>query len=411
MKNNLNIERIIKKDNEICVRFSASGEWKKYILCNEITNRYDHNIEDVPDSVAVIPTISNLLPVAFVYHLSISVKELDDEFKKSINKILDGYKGMYPDMDLEAIVNIDKVVKNAPAKNKCASLFSGGVDATATVYRHLDENPDIVTIFGSDVKLSDEKGIENVDRRNREFCEKHSLKYERIYSSFTTFLNYKELNESPELKTRGHGWWHEFQHGIGIIGLVAPLSYIKGYKTVYIASSYHISQKGQYTCASDPTIDNMVKYALTDTCHDGYELTRQDKIKFICKYADEHKLEPYLRVCWESTGGANCCHCEKCRRTYLGILAEGYNPKKFGLNMNKKQYRRTVAWFKRHLVYKYDKFGKLRYDPIQSAFKNTYKKENSPKGLEWFYDVDICSKKLPAYTKYIDKIRRKIGIE
>ena len=72
-------------------------------------------------------------------------------------------------------------------------------------------------------------------------------------------------------------WWHGFQHGIGLIGHAAPLAYLFNIDNLYIASSYTIKDKGKVTCASDPTIDNYVKFSDCHVIHDGYEYGRQEK--------------------------------------------------------------------------------------------------------------------------------------
>lgn len=50
----------------------------------------------------------------------------------------------------------------------------------------------------------------------------------------------------------------------------------------------------------------------------------------ICQKAKQLHINPELRICWESTGGKNCCLCEKCIRTILEIYIEGGNPAQFG---------------------------------------------------------------------------------
>lgn len=44
-----------------------------------------------------------------------------------------------------------------------------------------------------------------------------------------------------------------------------------------------------------------------------------------------------MRVCWESTGGSNCCNCEKCWRTILALYAEGENSREYGFDYTDKQ--------------------------------------------------------------------------
>ena len=409
----LKIDLVQKKKNTITTRFAYSGRWNDFLGVDEIVNTYDEDIESVPDSIAIIPALCNLLPLAWVYDLSIEIPEADSTFMDSLPKILKGYKNMYPDLRFSGSISARHIVNNRTRSTRSGVLFSGGVDATTTAYRHLDESPDIITVFGSDISLSDTSGIANVNNSNKRFAKLHKLQYESIYSTFRSFLKNegRYFKDTPELKSRSYGWWHEFQHGIGLIGLVAPLAFVRGYKTVYIASSYHSSQKGKYTCASDPTIDNKLSYGNVNTFHDGYELTRQDKVRFICNFAKEHNLKPYLRVCWESSGGKNCCHCEKCRRTYLAIMAEKFDPSDFGLPMNQTMYKRMIKWFIRHLPYKYDMNTYLLYKPIQDAFVKNWSENETPKRLRWFRTLDLCKKQMPLRVKIINHVRKKLGIE
>ncbi len=406
MSNSLVINKIIKHGGTIIVEFTASGRWNDFLDSNRLTNEYNENVENVPDSIAVIPVICNILPIAWVYNLTIEVPEIDKIFFDSIPRILDGYKKMYPNFSFSGGIKASRILSNSYDVKRNAVLFSGGVDATTTTYRHLDELSDLITIFGSDIELSDEEGIENANLLNDSFSKKHGLHYEKVYSTFRSFINENNLQNTELVK--GHSWWHDFQHGVGLLGLVAPLSYIRGYGTIFIASSYHKKQKGKYVCASDPLIDNKLKYGNTVTNHDGYELTRQDKIEFICKYAKKHNLKPYLRVCWISDGGKNCCHCEKCRRTYLGILAAKFDPKDFGLDFTPSQQRRAISWCRRHFKYNFSHDTIPYYQSIQDGFIKNYSEEEVPKALKWILSIKIGGKPTPLSIRAFDRIQEKI---
>ena len=405
------IQQIEKTENRIVVRFSTDDEWAGFIKEASVENIYDENIEQVPDSIAAIPALCNLLPIAWTFDLKIHCPEMDDEFMKAVPEIRAGYQKMYPDMKFGGELTADRTVRNTYDASRCAVLFSGGVDATVTAFRHMDEKPDIVTVLGADIKLTDKEGIKNVNEFNSRFSDEHHLQYERIYSAFRTFIHEWRMTQTEALTSRNLDWYHDFQHGIGLIGLVAPLSYVRGYKTVYIASSYHESQWGQYKCASDPVIDNRLKYGATCTFHDGYELTRQEKVRYICDYADQKNVKPFLRVCWESGGGKNCCHCEKCRRTYMAVLAEKHDPADFGLAFTKTQVRRMIKWYKRHLPYSFDRIVLPLYADIQKAFVRNYKSEEIPKELKWLWDVRIGEKPFSKMNRLIDKVEKKLGME
>ena len=64
--------------------------------------------------------------------------------------------------------------------------------------------------------------------------------------------------------------------------------------------------------------------------HDGYENNRQMKIHSICQFHKRTGMPVEVRVCYETDQGNNCCHCEKCTRTMLGIMAEGEDPRNYG---------------------------------------------------------------------------------
>lgn len=92
-------------------------------------------------------------------------------------------------------------------------------------------------------------------------------------TNFRSFINERKLN--CLVKNSGDGWWHGFQHGIGLLGHGAPIAYLKGLKCIYIASSY--TPKDNVTCASHPSIDNCVEFCNCHIIHDQYEYSRQEK--------------------------------------------------------------------------------------------------------------------------------------
>ena len=83
MDNNLIIEKIDKKKNKISIIFSAGNDWKKFLNGNEMWYSYDKDIEDVPDSIAIIPFMANVLPISWVFDLNISVEDIDSKFYKA----------------------------------------------------------------------------------------------------------------------------------------------------------------------------------------------------------------------------------------------------------------------------------------------------------------------------------------
>lgn len=397
--------KITKKGNVIKFDYEMYGEWNKLLEKeNKFWLEFEKNIENVPDSIAIIPLIVNILPISWAFDLEIDVDEIDKTFYNCINNIKNGYERMYPSLKFKGSFKYNKIIENKINGEKCGTLFSGGVDATNTLIQNIKYKPDLITVWGSDIDLDDVKGWNIVKENHKKVANELELNFYTIKSNFRSFLNNDELNKFIYENIVG-SWWHEMQHGIGLIGLVAPLSYINGYNNVYIASSFTAKDIGKYTCASDPTIDNELKYADCITTHDGYEFNRQQKIENICKYATKNNKKINLRVCWESKGGKNCGHCEKCCRTMLGILAEKADPNDYGFEYNEEVGKNIKNIVK--LKYKYNQHR--AYLDIQNKFKENYSNEEIPDYLRWFRNVKIIDKKdIPNYVIFTQKVHNKI---
>ena len=119
------------------------------------------------------------------------------------------------------------------------------------------------------------------------------------------------------------------KHGIALLSHAAPYVYLKGISTVYIASA-NAADELEIRCASDPTLDNHVRFADCRVIHDGFEFGRQAKVHNIVDYVRRTGNAVPLHVCWESQEGSNCCQCEKCYRTMTGLMAEGEDPVAYG---------------------------------------------------------------------------------
>jgi len=133
------------------------------------------------------------------------------------------------------------------------------------------------------------------------------------------------------------GWWGKVQHGLSLNSLVAPVAYINGYSTLYIASSY--TENFGLAWGSTPEIDNKIRWGKTSVVHDGYELKRQDKVKVIVDSIKSLDSDITLRVCYsELNSEVNCSKCEKCHRTIMGLILENADPNKYGFKTSLRIY-------------------------------------------------------------------------
>ena len=387
-------------DRRINVRFVCSNELEQYFVSNKVFwSDYDYDLTDLPLSVALVPFVCNMLPIVWLTNSELILPEIDADFFKSIPNFLRGYGNMYPMLKFRGRVLPKKLAQNKPRGDKYYSgvFFSGGVDAFCTLFRHLSEHPVLITIWGADVRLKDINGWNNVSEHVQSTASEIGCDFTFVKTNFRTYIDESKCSEL--ISGSNENFWHGFQHGIGLLGQAAPLVWKYGINKLYIASSYTADDVG-HTCASDPSIDNFVRFCGAEIVHDGFELTRQNKIHYICEFANKNNIKPILRVCWQSTGGKNCCNCEKCMRTIFEILVEGRHPQDFGLKYCTRHLRNSRFT----VLSDYSKVVKPAWNEIQRLM-NSLPEGKVIKYTDWVKNCDFESE-----SKGMDiKLRRFIN--
>lgn len=306
----------------IDVYFSVSDKLKKYFDLNQhFFTEYSFDVSDIPKSIAVIPVLLNLLQFSWLSNSILWVNEIDEDFYNNIFVLKNAFKEMYPDINIGGSLIAAKIIKNRVSKkDKVLQLFTGGIDATTTLIRHIDEKPILFNTNGWYKNNASEKNsVYDADLSAiNGIAESFDLESCFVKSNFGNFINASKIN-NDFLKKQNTTWWFGFQHSMAFLGCAMVAAFKYGADKVYIASSYTF---GQYIlCVSDPRIDNCVKCANINTYHDGYELSRQDKVKLLTDFHNSYKKDITLRVC--SFNESNCCKCEKCLRSMLSLIAEG----------------------------------------------------------------------------------------
>lgn len=320
--------------NRLEISYNIEGKVTKYFTPGVRTfwAEFTENIEAVPHSIAVIPFVGNVMPIIWLANAELVIEELDKTFYECLPEVRHGYMLLSPMLDfLGGKLTVRKLVNNSYQPSKCeAVLFSGGVDAFATLINHINTTPMLITLRGSDIDLGDEDGWNVVSNHVCITAKTLSLPAPRfVATNFRQFISYKNLWQLA--KKSGDEWWHNYQHGLGIISHTAPIAWLHKIEKIYIASSYTYAHK--VICASDPVIDSHIRFANTEVFHDGYYMNRMDKVKKIVTTCESLGKNIQLRVCWISQGGHNCCKCEKCIRTIFNILAVNGNPEQYGFRL------------------------------------------------------------------------------
>lgn len=335
----------VRKGNIIYCNFKCSGKVGEYFTENTFYLHHSENVEKVPKSILIIPVLANIAPVAWIAGADIYVNEIDEEFLEALETIKNSFKSMYPKHCFNGtiIFNTKRINKDY-GKEKCGLFFSGGVDSLTSYIRNRKEQPILITVWGADISLKKREFWNKVKNDITQFTNDHNIKTVYLKSNFRSFLNEKNLYKFSRNGLKN--WWVSVQHGLGLVGLSAPLTYKKGIKKVYFASTPLISKDNKLSFVawgSHPSIENNLKWGETEVELDGIELNRFEKLGIIANYLRDLNYDLKLRVCWKSNNESNCSTCEKCARTMAMLLIKGLNPSKHGFNMDNSLLQRMKS--------------------------------------------------------------------
>ena len=334
----LNLRHIEFENNgkRVVYQYTFDASLDKYFKkSNLFFSEYDVDVSMVPHSVLVVPFLANFTPISWFAGFDITVDEVDEDFYKALQNIKQELEKHHPALQGKESKLVGNLTNNEKSGEKSAMLFSGGVDAFATYFRHFEEYPDLITIKGADIELSDTKQWDEVVsfNENEPILKNNDRHY--VISNLKDFYTYE-----VDLLLPTPGWWGNIQHGLALIGALAPLSHIKGYGRIYIASTRSIHMAFN-AWGSMPETDEKISWAGLQVHHDGFELKRQEKVDLIVDSLKKLNKNTTLRVCYsEIKKDLNCSHCEKCVRTIYGIILAGGNPNDFGFKADKNIYER-----------------------------------------------------------------------
>ena len=400
------LHKVVKNEKCISYEFAVTDGLKNYFSAKSFIIEYPENIETVPDAIAAIPFVCNVLPIVWLTNSALQIKELDKAFYECIPNVRNGFETMFPESTFSGKVDVEKILTcEIPGNGSSAAFFSGGLDAVHTLVNHLEEKPALISIWGSDIRFDNADGWEVVHSGIAEYAKKYNLPDVVIRSSFREFDNEGSLGRRFRQQLQD-GWWHGVKHGIGLLGHAAPYAYLHGISTVYIASS-NCPADGPVRCSSNPLTDNHVRFAAAKVIHDGFEYSRQDKVRNVADYVNRTGDKLSLHVCWESQSGSNCCRCEKCYRTMVGLIAEGADPVDYGFA----DTRMAMKNFQKHLVNRHrnDVVLQKHWTHIQKRIienRRSLKKHPDWKKVRWILKADFWN---PETLKAPKSVRGKLS--
>lgn len=311
--------------------FDATGTVRRFFASDRFAVAYDVDVSDVPEHVLTIPWLANVCPVAWAAGADVIVPRLDARFARSLDRVQRVFRGMYPEFMEGGAVLADVVVEDDAPRPEAGGdglLFSGGIDSLTSYYRHADREPGLITVHGTDIFLDQREAWTRTREQVETFADERGLETYFVRSNMRHFLD-RTLLLAHYKRYIDHLWYSSVQQGLGLTGLCAPLAYATGMETLYIAASKWIGRLWE-PWGSHPDIDSNVAWSGTDVRHDGYEMTRQEKIEFLAERVRGADLDLQVRTCFWDERGGNCNRCEKCARTIVGLTLAGLDPNDHG---------------------------------------------------------------------------------
>jgi hypothetical protein len=325
--NEVTIEHVGATDTTLTGRVTADGRVDRFLSGEPFVADYGVDVSDVPESILTVPVLAHVCPVAWATGATVRVDRVDAAFLETLRHVGERLCEMYPTfMEGGRIVCGEAVEGDEPGtRDRSAMLFTGGVDSMATYVRHREETPDLISIKGWVIR--DDDRWERNREYFQEFAAAHGVDNRFVESNMLDFLATPLLQAHFQRYLDG-AWYSSVGHGLGLLGLCAPLAVATDVGQLYIAATH----TGEWTrpWGSHPTIDDHVQWSGTQAVHDGYESTRQEKIETIADYVRSDAPDLTLRTCIHSERPENCNDCEKCYRTIVGLLLAGLDPNDHG---------------------------------------------------------------------------------
>lgn len=250
-------------------------------------------------------------------------------------------------------ITADQVLPAASAALRTGVFaFSGGVDGTFALLRHLNGQAGLrsarpacaMLVHGFDLPLDQPQAFERA-----------RLAIAEMTSALGVPLAIVRTNWSKEICNL---WPMEFS-----AGLAACLHQFQGLANVGVLGADEDYAHLELPWGSNPITNHFLSGGGFHIHTEGAGFTRTERVRLICEYPE---IAPKLRVCWQgpATGG-NCGRCEKCVRTKLNFMANKREPTCFDNKLTHTQILGLTARNRLQVAY-------LR-EIMQSARKNGVK--------------------------------------
>ncbi|MBD3374809.1 hypothetical protein GF406_07240 [candidate division KSB1 bacterium] len=226
-------------------------------------------------------------------------------YLKNLCTIQDILLSWFPDLRPVKILPEKTITSPLNGTEKQALFFSGGLDSSYSLLKHLNELDALIFVNGFDISLNDVGLYRNVRERLYRVARAKHKKLVIVHTNLREFLECEMSLSWPDT------------HGLAMASVAHLLS--SEYTKILISATACYADL--YPYGSHPLLDPLWGTETLEIVHDGCEADRVQKAKYVAK---DEIVRSVLRVCWENRNGAfNCCECEKCVRTMVQLEIAG----------------------------------------------------------------------------------------
>jgi len=213
-----------------------------------------------------------------------------------------------PNIYSQIDISVDRIRTGGAKIPGAICAFSGGIDATFSVWRHTQLKCSYrshkinlcAIVHGFDIPLKDEIAFNNSKNKAQNTLNDIGINLKPIK---TNYRNVSRVN-----------WQHSYS-----CALAAALSNYKNAAGTCIIGSSEPYDSLVIPWGSSPITDHLLSSDEFVVIHDGASHSRTEKVKEISEWKTGKEN---LRVCWQGAyKDRNCGTCEKCVRTKLNFLA------------------------------------------------------------------------------------------
>lgn len=333
MKGSIVVGEPLVAGQRVVIPLSVQGKRARQVVRADFWSEYSFSLDEVPAQILTIPAVAHLLPLSWAEDFDLTVSVLDRTYLTATDAMRSAWRWTFPEMSQGGRLHVDHVRETAapPTPGKSVILFGGGVDSVASALLHESEGLTLFTVWGLEVGLEATEAWRATRRRIETFANRHHASMEFVKTNAQSFLDRSILDRAYEHLV-AH-WWRSHS-GQGLLAMAAPIAVASGARVVYIPAT-HTAKLG-HRWGTSPSMDEAVAFGHVQTIHDGYDLSRFQKLRLI------HDRDPaaQVRVCISESArtGGNCGYCEKCVRTAAGFRAHGIDPENHGVHVPDEQF-------------------------------------------------------------------------